>query len=327
MPSVAHRLCIAPMMDWSDRHCRYFWRQITRQAMLYTEMVTTGALLHGDRERFLQFNPAEHPVALQLGGSDPRELADCARLAASQGYDEVNLNVGCPSDRVQSGRFGACLMAEPERVRNCLSAMVDACSIPVTIKHRTGIDRQDSYEELASFVAVVRESGVRTFIIHARKAWLSGLSPRQNREVPPLMYDWVYALKRDFPELEIIINGGIESVAQAAAHLEQVDGAMLGRAAYHNPWCLAPVDPQLYGRTAPSQSQVEAVMRMIPYIEDELSRGGRLNHITRHMMGMFKGLSGARAYRRYLSEHASKPGAGNEVLLSALAHIDDTALT
>ena len=304
-------------MDWSDRHCRFFWRQISRQALLYTEMVTCGALIHGDRERFLDFNPEEHPVALQLGGSNASELAQCALLAQQWGYDEVNLNVGCPSDRVQSGRFGACLMAEPELVRDCLAAMVAACDIPVTIKHRTGIDHQDSYEELVQFIDTVAESGVRSFIIHARKAWLHGLSPKQNRDLPPLQYDWVYRLKQHFPALEIIINGGIESIAESQVHLAHVDGVMLGRAAYHRPWCLAQVDPLLFQQPAPSQSEIEVVERMLPYIETELSRGGRLNHITRHMLGLFQGAPGARAYRRHLSEHATEPGAGPEVLVQA----------
>ena len=322
--TLNHRFCIAPMLDWSDRHCRYFWRQFSRQALLYTEMVTCGALLHGDTERFLRYHPEEHPLALQLGGSNPAELAQCARLAQQWAYDEVNLNVGCPSDRVQSGRFGACLMAEPERVRDCLASMREACDIPVSIKHRTGIDQQDSYEELCHFIGTVAESGVQIFIVHARKAWLHGLSPKQNRDLPPLQYQWVYQLKRDFPELEIIINGGIETIAQCEAHLAHVDGVMLGRAAYQNPWCLAGVDPRLYHRTAPSQSPTDVVQRMIPYIDAQLAQGSRLNHITRHMMGLFQGVPGARAYRRYLSEHATQAGAGSEVLLRAAAELNPT---
>jgi tRNA-dihydrouridine synthase A len=314
------------MMDWSDRHCRFFWRQISRQALLYTEMVTCGALIHGDRERFLNFNREEHPVALQLGGSNATELAQCAQLAQQWGYDEVNLNVGCPSDRVQSGRFGACLMAEPKLVRDFLAAMVAACDIPVTIKHRTGIDHQDSYGELLQFIDTAAESGAHSFIIHARKAWLQGLSPKQNRDLPPLQYDWVYQVKQHFPALEIIINGGIESLAESQVHLAHVDGVMLGRAAYHKPWCLAQVDPLLFEQQAPSQSEVEVVQRMIPYIEAELTRGGRLNHITRHMLGLFQGVPGARAYRRYLSEHATQPGAGPEVLLQAVEQVTRATL-
>jgi tRNA-dihydrouridine synthase A len=315
------------MMDWSDRHCRFFWRQISRQALLYTEMVTCGALIHGDRERFLNFNREEHPVALQLGGSNATELAQCAQLAQQWGYDEVNLNVGCPSDRVQSGRFGACLMAEPKLVRDCLAAMVAACDIPVTIKHRTGIDHQDSYGELLQFIDTAAESGAHSFIIHARKAWLQGLSPKQNRDLPPLQYDWVYQVKQHFPALEIIINGGIESLAESQVHLAHVDGVMLGRAAYHKPWCLAQVDPLLFEQQAPSRSEMEVVQRMIPYIEAELTRGGRLNHITRHMLGLFQGVPGARAYRRYLSEHATQPGAGPEVLLQAVEQVTRATLT
>lgn len=321
MQAISRRFCTAPMLDWSDRHCRFFWRQISRQALLYTEMVTCGALIHGDRERFLNFNAEEHPVALQLGGSNPTELAQCAQLAQQWGFDEVNLNVGCPSDRVQSGRFGACLMAEPELVRDCLAAMIDACDIPVTIKHRTGIDHQDSYDELFQFITNVAESGTSSFIIHARKAWLHGLSPKQNRDLPPLQYDWVYQLKQQLPALEIIINGGIESLAQSQVHLAHVDGVMLGRAAYHKPWCLAQVDPLLFGQEAPSHSEIEVVQRMIPYIETELTRGARLNHITRHMLGLFQSVPGARAYRRYLSEHATQPGAGPEVLLQAVEQV------
>ena len=321
MQAISRRFCAAPMMDWSDRHCRFFWRQISRQALLYTEMVTCGALIHGDRERFLNFNAEEHPVALQLGGSNPTELVQCAQLAQQWGYDEVNLNAGCPSDRVQSGRFGACLMAEPELVRDCLAAMIDACDIPVTIKHRTGIDHQDSYDELLQFITTVAESGVSSFIIHARKAWLHGLSPKQNRDLPPLQYDWVYQLKQELPALEIIINGGIESLAQSQVHLAHVDGVMLGRAAYHKPWCLAQVDPLLFEQEAPSHSEMEVVQRMIPYIETELTHGARLNHITRHMLGLFQAVPGARAYRRYLSEHATQPGAGPEVLLQAVEQV------
>lgn len=316
------------MMDWSDRHCRYFWRQLSRQALLYTEMVTTGALLHGDRERFLHYHPAEHPVALQLGGSDPDALAQCTRLAVDWGYDEVNLNVGCPSERVQSGSFGACLMAEPELVRDCLQAMVEASDIPVTIKHRTGIDDLDGYDFLCHFVDTVSQAGVGTFIIHARKAWLQGLSPKQNRELPPLDYQRVYRLKQDFPQLEIIINGGIQNVAECHGHLQHVDGVMLGRAAYQDPWCLAEVDPQLFGTTSPSATPGQAIELLMPYVEEQLASQVRLNHITRHLMGMFRGVPGARGFRRHLSEHANRPGAGVDVLLQAIRHVEPaSALT
>jgi tRNA-dihydrouridine synthase A len=321
MPSLSHRFCAAPMMDLSDRHCRYFWRQITRQALLYTEMVTCGALIHGDTERFLWFDPAEHPLALQVGGSDPQQLAQCARMAQQWGFDEINLNAGCPSDRVQAGRFGACLMAEPELVRDCLAAMLDACDIPVTIKHRIGIDDMDSTEHLYRFVETVAESGCRTFIVHARKAWLKGLSPKQNREVPPLNYASVYQLAKDFEQLEIVINGGIESIEQSQAHLEHVAGVMLGRAAYQNPWCLAEVDAGLFQQTAPSRNAGEVIEKMLPYIESQLVAGARLNHITRHMVGLFQGMPGARRYRRYLSEHSTLPGAGPEVLRTAAAQV------
>ncbi len=309
------------MMDLSDRHCRYFWRQFSSHALLYTEMVTCGALLHGDAARFLRFDPAEHPLALQVGGSDPDQLARCARLAEEWGYDEINLNAGCPSDRVQAGRFGAALMAEPARVRDCLAAMMDAVDIPVTIKHRTGIDDLDSWEHLRHFVATVADSGCRTFIVHARKAWLRGLSPKQNRDIPPLQYDTVFLLKQEFPELEFVINGGIESVHQSLQLVQRVDGVMLGRAAYQNPGCLEQADALLFGTEAPSTSQLEVVERMLPYIDAQLGNGCRLNHITRHMSGLFQGTPGARKYRRYLSEHACLPGAGVEVLKGAVAQL------
>ena len=321
MKTLTHRFCLAPMMDLSDRHCRYFWRQLTREALLYTEMVTCGALLHGDARRFLQFDPAEHPVALQLGGSDPNQLARCARMAQEWGYNEINLNAGCPSDRVRAGRFGACLMAEPELVRDCLAAMLDAVDIPVTLKHRTGIDDLDSWEQLCHFVGTAAASGCRTFIVHARKAWLRGLSPKQNRDIPPLQYDTVFRLKREFRELEIVINGGIESVHQSQQLLQQVDGVMLGRAAYQNPGCLAQVDKELFGSNAPTCNHFAVVERMLPYIDTQLANGSRLNHITRHMTGLFQGIPGARRYRRYLSEHACLPGAGSEVLLEATAQL------
>ncbi|MCP5188241.1 MAG: tRNA dihydrouridine(20/20a) synthase DusA [Pseudomonadales bacterium] len=316
---------IAPMMDWSDHHCRYFWRLLTRQALLYTEMVTTGALIHGDRERFLHFNPEEHPVALQLGGSEPADLARCARWARDWGYDEVNLNCGCPSDRVQSGMFGACLMGQPALVADCVRAMRDACDIPVTVKHRIGIDHMESYDELVDFVATVAEAGCEVFIVHARKAWLQGLSPRENREIPPLNYAWVYQLKRDLPQLSIVINGGIQTLGQCREHLQQVDGVMLGREAYQNPWLLAEVDTQLYGMDKPAASRDDVIVALLPYVEQQLAAGAHLNHITRHILGLYQGVPGARKFRRYLSENAYKKTAGPEVLAAAWQQVTGLA--
>ncbi len=305
------------MMDWSDHNCRYFWRLLTRQALLYTEMVTTGALIHGDRERFLHFNPEEHPVALQLGGSDPKDLATCARWAQEWGYDEVNLNCGCPSDRVQSGLFGACLMAKPELVADCVKAMLDNCDIPVTVKHRIGIDHMDSYEQLAAFINPVAAAGCSVFIVHARKAWLQGLSPKQNREIPPLNYPWVYRLKKDFPALTIVLNGGIQTLEDCQTHLQHVDGIMLGREAYQNPWVLARVDEILFGTDNPSTSRDDAIAALLPYTERQLARGVKLNHVTRHILGLYQGMPGARKFRRHLSENAYKAEAGIEVLNEA----------
>ncbi|WP_444892845.1 tRNA dihydrouridine(20/20a) synthase DusA [Microbulbifer sp. TRSA001] len=319
-----HRFCTAPLLDWSDRHCRYMWRLLSKHARLYSEMVTTGAILHGDQQRHLQFDAAEQPVALQLGGSDPQELAECARIAEEWGYSEINLNCGCPSDRVQSGRFGACLMAEPDVVAAGLTAMREAVSIPVTVKHRIGIDDMEDYPGLTRFVEAQANAGVDTFIVHARKAWLKGLSPKENREIPPLNYDMVYQLKKDYPQLQIVINGGINSIEECQQHLSHVDGVMLGRAAYQTPTILAQVDSQLFGgETGPDAIQV--VEQMLPYIEQEMQRGQRLNHITRHMLGLFQGLPGARRFRRYLSENAHKPGAGPEVLEQALAQVTQAA--
>jgi len=310
------------MLDWTDRHCRYLLRQISHHTLLYTEMVTTGALLHRDPARFLRYHPSEHPLALQLGGSEPGELAQCAALAREWGYDEVNLNVGCPSDRVQSGRFGACLMAEPQRVAEGVAAMREAGDCPVTVKHRIGIDHQDSYEALTRFVATVAAAGCRTFIVHARKAWLQGLSPKENREVPPLDYPRVYRLKRDFPELEIVINGGIETLEQALSHLEHVDGAMIGRAVYHNPWMLADADRLIFGDERAPSDPGSVVLAMHDYIVAELSQGTALHRITRHMLGLFQGMPGARAWRRHLSEHANRPGASWQTVLDGLALVD-----
>ncbi len=318
-----HRFCIAPMMDWSDRHCRFFWRLLTRRAPLYTEMVTTGALLHGDRERFLHFNAEEHPVALQLGGSNPEELAQCAVFAEARGYDEVNLNCGCPSDRVQSGAFGACLMAQPQLVADCVAAMRAACDIPVTVKHRIGIDEMESYEEMLHFVDTIAAAGCHTFIVHARKAWLQGLSPRENREIPPLHYDWVYRLKQERPSLNVVINGGITSIDACREHLAEVDGVMIGREAYHNPYMLAAVDSALYGEAEAIPSRGEVAARLLPYVRSELEAGNQLHHITRHILGLYHGVPGARRFRRHLSEHAYRKGAGIGVLEDAIALVGE----
>ncbi|MCQ8105180.1 tRNA dihydrouridine(20/20a) synthase DusA [Methylomonas sp. SURF-2] len=317
-----HLFSVAPMLDWTDRHCRYFYRLMSRHALLYTEMVTTGAILHGNPQRHLQFNPEEHPVALQLGGSNPADLARCAEIAQHYGYAEVNLNVGCPSDRVQNGRFGACLMAEPELVAACVAAMRQAVSIPVTIKSRIGIDDRDSYEELARFISVVAAGGCDIFVVHARKAWLSGLSPKQNRDIPPLRYDMVFQLKQDFPELDIIINGGINSLDAARDLLTHVDGVMLGREVYHNPYLLSEVDSCLYGDSRPPRTRRELVLALLPYVRQQLRQGTRLHDITRHMLGLFHGVAGARAWRRHISENANKPGADEQVLLRALEFTD-----
>lgn len=313
-----HRFCVAPMLDWTDKHCRYFHRLLTGNTHLYTEMVTTGAILHGSQQRFLAFNKQENPIAFQLGGSNPVDLASCAKIIEDYGYDEVNLNVGCPSDRVQNGRFGACLMAEPELVAECVSAMQQVVSIPVTVKSRIGIDDQDSYEELVGFIETVAIGGCKTFIIHARKAWLSGLSPKQNREVPPLRYDVVYQIKNDFPELEIILNGGVTTLESSKEILNHVDGVMMGREAYHNPYVLAEVDAQLYSASSPIKTRHQIIMDLLPYISNHLDVGGRLHNITRHILGLFHGVSGARAWRRILSENATKSKADVNVVLEAL---------
>ncbi len=314
----SHRFCVAPMLDWTDRHCRFFHRLLSQRALLYTEMVTTGALIHGDHHRFLQFNGAEHPLALQLGGSNARELAICAKMAEDYGYDEVNLNVGCPSDRVQNGRFGACLMAEPDLVADCVAAMCAAVTIPLTIKSRIGIDDRDSYAELLHFISRSAEAGCNTFIVHARKAWLSGLSPKQNREVPPLRYEVVYQLKQDLPAFAFILNGGVSCLNQAEDILTDVDGVMVGREAYQNPYLLADVDRRLLGFNANPVSRHEVITQLIPYITDELKKGVRLNSIARHILGLFHGEPGARSWRRYLSENACKTGADESVVLKAL---------
>ncbi|WP_269646187.1 tRNA dihydrouridine(20/20a) synthase DusA [Thioalkalivibrio thiocyanodenitrificans] len=317
----SNRIAVAPMMDWTDRHCRYFLRLISRRALLYTEMVTTGALLHGDAARFLAYHPDEHPVALQLGGSEPSELAGGARMAQAHGYDQVNLNVGCPSDRVQSGRFGACLMAEPALVAECVAAMADACTLPVTVKTRIGIDDLDAYEDLTAFIDTVRAAGCGTFIIHARKAWLHGLSPKENREIPPLRYDVVHRLKADFPHLEIILNGGVRDLDTVAAQLDHVDGVMLGREAYHNPYLLADVDRRFFGDNHPVPDRHGVVEALLPYMSDRLDEGVPLQAMTRHILGLFQGRPGARAWRRHLSENAHRPGAGIEVIRAAAARV------
>lgn len=319
MPDTPNRrFCVAPMLDWTDAHCRYFYRLMSRHAVLYSEMVTTGAILHGNRDRHLSFNAEEHPVALQLGGSNPRDLAECCKIAEDYGYDEINLNVGCPSDRVQNGSFGACLMAEPQLVADCIAAMRQAVNIPVTVKSRIGIDDRDSYEELAHFIAKVAAAGCETFIVHARKAWLSGLSPKENREIPPLRYDVVFQLKQDFPKLQIVINGGITTLDLSQKLLERVDGVMLGRGVYHNPYVLSGVDSRLYDDDHPVKSRHEVVLALIPYVQRQLRRGVRLNSISRHILDLFHGEKGARAWRRYISENATKPGADEKVLLRAL---------
>jgi len=319
-----HRFCIAPMLDWTDRHCRFFLRLITRHAVLYTEMVTTAALLHNDdTPRFLGFDPSEHPLALQLGGSDPQALARCTTLAADWGYDEVNLNVGCPSDRVQSGRFGACLMAEPGLVAECVAAMAAAADLPVTVKTRIGIDDRDSYEQLADFIARVADAGCRTVIVHARKAWLQGLSPKQNREVPPLRYDLVQRLKRDFPALTLVLNGGLLDLDSAYRQLVSLDGVMMGREAYHNPYILAGVDRLFYADEHPRPSRRQIVEAFMPYVQARMAHGVPLQAMTRHILGLFHGVPGARAWRRHLSEQAWRPGAGLAVLQEALSRVDE----
>lgn len=312
-----HRLSVAPMMDWTDRHDRFFLRLLSKRAVLYTEMVTTGAVLHGDRERLLRFHPSEHPVALQLGGSEPETMARSAGIGDAAGYDEININVGCPSDRVQAGRFGACLMAEPETVAACVRAMRRATSLPVTVKSRIGIDHQEDYADLVRFIETVADAGCTSFTVHARKAWLNGLSPKENREIPPLRYELVYRLKQDFPELEIVINGGIRSLDEAEAHLAHVDGVMIGREAYQNPYILAEADRRLFDPGAPVPGRFEVVEQLLPYVEAELAEGTPLAAITRHILGLFQGMPGARAWRRYIAQNAHKPGADSRVLSEA----------
>jgi len=317
------RLCIAPMMDWTDRHCRVFHRQMTRRARLYTEMLTSGAILHGDRRRLLGFDASEHPVALQLGGSAPSDLAAAARIGEDFGYDEINLNVGCPSDRVKDGRFGACLMAEPALVANCVDAMKRAVAVAVTVKCRIGIDDRDPEQALDELAGRVIAAGADALIVHARKAWLNGLSPKENRDIPPLDYQRVYRLKSNWPQVPVIINGGIANLVEAKQHLGFVDGVMLGRAAYQEPWRLLSADRELFGEPAPHASMKDVFEAMMPYIEAELAKGTRLHSITRHFVGAFHAVPGARAFRRYLAENGVKPGAGIHVLPEAIALVDD----
>lgn len=325
LPGPDRRLSVAPMMDWTDRHFRYLLRIGAPRTLLYTEMVTAAALIHGDANRLLAFDAAEHPLALQLGGSDPAALVQAARLGEAAGYDEINLNVGCPSDRVQSGRFGACLMAEPALVGDCVAAMRGAVAVPVTVKCRIGIDDQDAEEDLRRFVETVAAAGCSTFIVHARKAWLQGLNPKQNREIPPLDYDRVYRLKRDYPELEVVINGGIAQLDAVRTHLDRVDGVMIGREAYANPYSIVHWDAAVFGDGSPSMTPHDIVRAYLPYVERQLAAGTRLAAMTRHMLNLFQAVPGARAWRRHLSEHACRPAAGIEVIETALARVPESA--
>ncbi len=330
MSNIDRTFSIAPMIDWTDRHDRYFLRLISKHTLLYTEMITTGAIIHGDKERHLGFNTEEHPVAVQLGGSNPSDLALCSKICEDYGYNEINLNIGCPSDRVQSGAFGACLMANPDLVAECIDKMKAACTLPVTIKCRIGIDDQDEYTDLQHFVTTTKGAGCETFIVHARKAWLQGLSPKENRDIPPLNYERVYQLKREFPELEIIINGGIKTLDECTLHLDHVDGVMMGREAYQNPFILANVDNLFFNPTNqisagayPSQiTRHEIVENMIIYIDKLLANGGQLKWASRHILGIFQGMPGARAWRRHLSQHAYKKDATTDVIREALKYID-----
>ncbi len=320
-PSSSHRFCVAPMLDWTDRHERYFLRLISRHAYLYTEMVTTGALIYGNRDRYLQFSEQEQPIALQLGGSDSKALAECAKMAEDYGYNEVNINVGCPSERVQKGAFGACLMAEPELIADCVDAMRAEVKIPITVKNRIGIDEQDEAQSLRQFINVVSKSGCETFIIHARKAWLKGLSPKENRDVPPLNYDLVYQIKRDYPHLKIIINGGIKTIQSSLEHLQHVDGVMLGREVYHNPYLMMQVDGNIYADEGKVLSRKQILEQYFSYIEQQMGQGVYLKQMSRHLLGLFQGQPGAKAWRRYISENAHKEGAGIEVLQQAMEKV------
>jgi len=321
--AIDHRLSIAPMLDWTDKHCRYFYRLMSQHTVLYTEMVTTGAILHGKGD-YLSYNEAEHPLILQLGGSDVKAMTECAKIAEQHGYDEININVGCPSDRVQNGRFGACLMAEPALVAECVHQMQSATSIPVTVKSRIGIDDLDSYEFLHTFIDQVAKADCQHFIIHARKAWLTGLSPKQNRDVPPLDYERVYQIKKDFEKLYISINGGIKSLSEANEHLKNIDGVMIGREVYNSPYILTDADSQIYQSDRQKLSRAEVINLMVPYINNHVESGGRAWHILRHMLGLCNGLSGARKFRQHLSECAGKDGANGQVLLDAFDKVTIT---
>lgn len=320
---INHRFCVAPMLDWTDRHERYFLRLLSKHAVLYTEMVTTGALIHGDKSRHLAFNKEEHPVALQLGGSTPKDMALCAKMAEDEGYDEVNINVGCPSERVQNGAFGACLMAEAELVAENVAAMKNAVELPVTVKNRIAIDEMDEYETLHGFLETVSQAGCETFLIHARKAWLKGLSPKQNRDVPPLNYELVYQIKQEFPHLEIIINGGIKTLDECEQHLKKVDGVMMGREAYHNPYLMIDVDQKLYGEPERTRrTQFDVLEEYMEYMQQQLKQGVYLKQMSRHLLGLFPGRPGAKAWRRHISENAYKEGSGIEVIQQAARFIE-----
>ena len=319
--TLNRRFCVAPMLDCTDRHARYFLRQISHHAVMYTEMVTTGALIHGDRPRFLDFDSAEHPIALQLGGSEPKHMAQCSVYAEEWGYDEVNINVGCPSDRVQSGSFGACLMLSPEIVAENVKAMTESVDIPVTVKTRIGVDEQEPRQALWALTEAVANAGCQVLIVHARKAWLKGLSPKENRDIPPLDYELVYELKNAFPELDIIINGGINTIDQCQQHLQQVDGVMMGREAYANPYILSNVDALLYGEDRPVASREQVLSTYLRYASKHLSKGVRLNHLSRHIIGLFHGESNSRVWRRHISENAHLPEAGIEVLEQAFSKL------
>ena len=314
----SRRFCVAPMLDWTDRHCRFFLRLISQHAVLYTEMITTGAILYGDTERHLAMNASEHPVALQLGGSDPHDLAAACKLAEKYAYAEINLNCGCPSDRVQNGMFGAIMMKNAEITANCISSMVEASSLPITVKHRIGVDDYDSYDFLCQFVGTVAEAGCNTFLVHARKAWLKGLSPKQNREVPELNYERVYQLKKDFPNIEIVINGGITTLDDSITHLHKIDGVMMGREAYTNPYLLSDVDSRIYGSKTAVKTRADIAEQFLQYVDNEMSKGVRLHAMTRHILGLFHGMPGARQFRRHISENAYKPKSTIDVLTTAL---------
>lgn len=319
---INRTISVAPMLDWTDKHCRYFLRQISTHALLYTEMVTTGAIIFGKGD-YLAFNREEHPVALQLGGSNPADMARCAELAQGRGYDEVNINVGCPSDRVQNGAFGACLMAQPDTVAQCVKAMQQEVDIPVTVKSRIGIDEMDEYEDLTRFIDVVASAGCDTFIVHARKAWLKGLSPKENRDVPPLIYDRVYHLKQQFPELHISINGGVKTYDEVDSHLQHIDGVMIGREVYSNPYLLSQVDKRYYQDDHTILTRHQIVENMLDYAKVQIAQGARVWHIARHMLGLFQGQPGARVWRRYLSQHGTQKGVGVELLTDALSALDE----